>query len=70
MSPDDITKFSKSLQEEAKTVKSQAMEHAWSMRGGCQYETILMMSPNERKMIAKITKDNLEVAKKSGMPYF
>jgi hypothetical protein len=28
------------------------------------------LSPSEREIIVKIVKDNLETAKKSGMPFF
>jgi hypothetical protein len=30
----------------------------------------MMLSLDERKLIGKIVKDNLETAKKSGMPFF
>jgi len=40
------------------------------MRGGAQYHDILNMSFEERKMIAAISKENLELTKKSGLPFF
>lgn len=43
---------------------------AWYMRGGASYEDILNMSNEERQHIAKIIESNLEVTKKSQMPFF
>jgi len=42
----------------------------WHMRGGISYEEAMMMSGQERDIIAKIIEDNLETTKKSGLPYF
>lgn len=43
---------------------------AWHMRGGASYEDILNMSNEERKEIAKLIENNLEITKKSQLPYF
>jgi hypothetical protein len=43
---------------------------AWYMRGGASYEDILNMSDSERKTINQIIEDNLEITKKSQMPFF
>lgn len=43
---------------------------AWHMRGGASYEDILNMSTDERKEIAKLIENNLEITKKSQLPYF
>jgi hypothetical protein len=43
---------------------------AWYMRGGASYEDILNMSSNERKAINQIIDSNLEVTKKSQLPFF
>jgi hypothetical protein len=43
---------------------------AWHMRGGASYEDILNMSVSERKEINKLIESNLEVTKKSNLPYF
>jgi hypothetical protein len=40
------------------------------MRGGISYGELMMMSSKEREIIGKIIKDNIETAKKSGMPFF
>lgn len=43
---------------------------AWHMRGGASYEDILNMSSDERKEISKLIENNLEITKKSQLPYF
>jgi hypothetical protein len=40
------------------------------MRGGINYNDAMLMSLEDRKIINEIIKDNLETAKKSGMPFF
>ena len=40
------------------------------MRGGIQYGEVLNLSYNERVMTAEISKENLEITKKSGLPFF
>jgi hypothetical protein len=40
------------------------------MRGGVTYEDVLNMSTIEREEIKKIIDNNLEVTKKSQMPFF
>jgi len=40
------------------------------MRGGINYSDAMLLSVQDRKIISEIIKDNLETAKKSGMPFF
>lgn len=40
------------------------------MRGGVSYVDILNMSNNERKAITEIIDNNLEITKKSQLPFF
>lgn len=43
---------------------------AWHMRGGASYEDILNMSLTEREAIHEIIQNNMEVTKKTQLPYF
>ncbi len=43
---------------------------AWYMRGGASYEDIMNMSETERKAINDIIENNLEITKKSQLPFF
>lgn len=40
------------------------------MRGGLNYNDAMLLSVEDRRIINEIIKDNLETAKKSGMPFF
>ena len=40
------------------------------MRGGITYNEAMNLSFNERDLIGRIVKDNLETTKKSGLPFF
>lgn len=43
---------------------------AWYMRGGASYEDILNMSYSERVAINALIENNLDITKKSQMPFF
>ena len=40
------------------------------MRGSISYDDAMLLSQSEKKLIDKIIKDNMEVTKKSGLPFF
>jgi len=58
------------MDEEASTIKKNALKFSWYMRGGASYEDILNMSPQEREAIASIVEENLDITKKSQLPFF
>ncbi len=43
---------------------------AWYMRGGASYHDIMNMSETERRAINDIIENNLEITKKSQLPFF
>ena len=43
---------------------------AWYMRGGASYEDILNMSAIERKQLNELIDNNLEITKKTQLPFF
>ena len=40
------------------------------MRGGVTFEESAQLSPDDRDMIGKLVKGNLETTKKTGQPFF
>jgi len=40
------------------------------MRGGITYDEAMALSFNEREIINKIIKSNIETTQKSGLPFF
>jgi hypothetical protein len=70
MSQEDMIAYFDRLEAQSKAMKEEALRLCWYMRGGLSYDDAMMLSLDERKIIGKIVKDNLETAKKSGMPFF
>ena len=58
------------MDQEAAAIKENCIKLSWHMRGGITYDQTMMLSPQERKMISDLAKDNYETTKKSGLPHF
>ena len=58
------------LENESKALKEEVLKLCWFMRGSLSYDEGMMLSYNDRNSISKLVKENLETAKKSGMPFF
>jgi hypothetical protein len=67
---DDMINYFDQLEQQSKALKDEILRLCWYMRGGITYEEAIMLSYTDREIINKIIKDNLETAKKSGMPFF
>ena len=70
LNSEQISDFIDQLDNEVSNIRKESLKLAWSMRGGVNYNDILNMSFAERELIADISKENLEVTKKSGLPFF
>lgn len=57
-------------EKQVKSLKNEALELSWHMRGGLSYESAIMLSFEERKMINTIIKSHMETTSKTGLPYF
>lgn len=55
---------------ESKAIKEEALKMTWFMRGGVSYEEVMLLGFEERELINKIIKSNLESTKESGLPFF
>jgi hypothetical protein len=58
------------MEEECASIKKNALSMSWYMRGGVSYEDVLNMSSEEREEIKKIIDSNMEITKKSQLPFF
>ena len=58
------------MEKECGTIRDEALKMCWYMRGGLTYVEAMNLSHNEREIIGRLIKDNLETTKKSGMPFF
>jgi hypothetical protein len=51
-------------------IKKSAISYAWYLRGGVSYEDVLNMSYEERNYLSDLVENNLEITKKSNLPFF
>jgi|TARA_B100002003_G_C13897293_1_gene437286 hypothetical protein len=66
----DIIKYLKEFDNEVKNLKLELMKICWFMRGGITWKEVLNLSPDDRAMVGKLVKENLETTKKTGQPFF
>ena len=67
---EEVIAWLDSLEKDSKALKKEIIQLCWYMRGSVSYTEAMEMSPFERETIVKLVKDNLETAKKSGLPFF
>lgn len=53
-----------------KELKHELIKICWYMRGSVSYEEAFAMSIEEREIISKVIKENLETTKKTGLPFY
>jgi len=70
LSESDLLKYFTELENECKNLKHELLKICWYMRGGVTYHESLVMSTEERKIVADIIKQNMETTKKTGQPFF
>ncbi len=58
------------MENNQKDIKLDLLKICWYMRGGVTYDEANTMSPEEREMVGKLVKENLETTKKTGQPFF
>jgi hypothetical protein len=58
------------MDQECTDIKKNALSLTWYMRGGVSYEDVLNMSLEERKQINELIEHNLDITKKSQLPFF
>jgi hypothetical protein len=58
------------MENEVKNFKMELTKLAWFMRGGVTMEELYSSSPEDREVMAKVIKNNLDTAKKTGQPFF
>jgi len=60
----------KEMDNNAKEIKLELTKICWYMRGGVTYDEAHTMGPQEREIVSKLVKENLETTKKTGQPFF
>ncbi len=70
MSQPDMLKYFDQLEKESKALKEEILKLCWYMRGSLSYDEGMHLSYEDRAIMSKLIKENLETTKKSGMPFF
>lgn len=70
LSNEEIELLLSSMETESRAIREESIRITWWMRGGINYEQALHLSPDERRIINEIIKENMEATKKSGLPFF
>ena len=58
------------MESQQKEIKLDLLKICWYMLGGVTYDEANTMCPQEREIVGKLVKDNLETTKKTGQPFF
>ncbi len=70
LSDGEIVNLIENYEKESKALKTEALRLSWYMRGGLTYDDAMYLSQTERELIGEIIKENMEITKKSGLPFF
>lgn len=70
LSTEEILALVERYEKQSRAIKEELLRLCWYMRGGLSYNEAMMLSASDKKVISKIINDNLEIAKKSGLPFF
>jgi len=65
-----IVQMLEDYDKETKALKSELFKLCWYMRGGLSYDQALELGSQEREIVAELIKENLDVTKKTGQPFF
>lgn len=58
------------MDKAAKAIKEELIQLCWYMRGGLNYSQAMLLGPDDREIINKLIKDNIETTKKTNLPFF
>ena len=70
LSNEEIVELIKQYDKDSKAIKTDLLTTCWYMRGSISYDDTMMLSFEDRELINKIIKDNLDTTKETGLPFF
>ncbi len=70
LSTEEIVELLEGFDKDAKALKKSLLKMCWYMRGGMTMDDAWMTGLHERELINDLIKDNLDITKESGMPFF
>ncbi len=65
---EDIVKLLQQFDNESKAIQKELLEISWYMRGGISYTEATALSPEERKQINEIIKQNIKNTNETKLP--
>lgn len=69
-SDQEIQELIKGMDREVKDIKEDLFRLSWYMRGGITFSELYNMGIQEREIIGKIIKENLETTRRTGLPFY
>ena len=70
MGDSDIVKYLQDFDSQIKNMKMEVFKTMWYMRGGISHQEALNLSPEDRKIIYALVKENMDTTKKTGLPFY
>lgn len=70
LSNEEIVEMLDQMDRESKAIKEEVIKICWYMRGGINLDQAMRLSRDEREIVAKLIKDNLETTKNTKLPFF
>lgn len=70
LSVEEIAALIEQYEKETKARRNEILKLCWYMRGALSYEEGMLLSFNDREIISSIIKENMEITKESGLPFF
>lgn len=70
LSLEEIDQITKEMEDETKAIKDELFRFCWYMRGGVTITEAYNLSTEDREIIANIIEKNLEITKKTTLPFF
>lgn len=70
LSNEEIVEMLEKMDQESKAIKEEVIKICWYMRGGINLDQAMRLSRDERELVAKLIKENLETTKNTKLPFF
>lgn len=67
---EEIDQLTQSMEEETKALKAELYRFCWFMRGGLSVTESYDLSIEDKEIISKLIKDNIETTKETKLPFF
>ena len=67
---DGISAIVEEYEKDSKAMKEELLRICWYMRGSITYDDAMILSFDEKTIIGKLIEENMEITKKSGLPFF